>query len=213
MVAEWIAGHGGGDAPGAARGGRTLASVALIVLAAFGLPACNAASAGNAQAGARGIQTYRAHGVSFDYPAGWHHAGLPTNVVLGRVRRKLWSTAFAVDQAHWLDVSAYQLIPPAPRIDIGPVPPAVKTVFRRLFKELGGVLQAGPEEMTMGRMPGLLARDTRTDQGSPVGNTVVFAFGGTTEYVLICEHGSGNAAAVVRACGQVIRTFKVSKAE
>ena len=30
-----------------------------------------------------------------------------------RVHRKLWSTAFAVDQAHWLDVGAYQLIPPA----------------------------------------------------------------------------------------------------
>jgi hypothetical protein len=130
-----------------------------------------------------------------------------------RAGRTLASAAFAVDHAHWLDVGAYLLIPSAPRIDTGPVTPAVKTIFRQQFKELGGVLQAGPEEMTMGGMPGLLARGTRTDQGSPFENTVVFAFSSTTEYVLICEHSSGNAAAVVRSCGQVIRTFKVSKAE
>ena len=60
----------------------------------------------------------------------------------------------------------------------------------------------------MGGMPGLLARGTRTDRESPFENTVVFAFSGTTEYVLICERSS----AVVRVCSQVIRTFKVSKA-
>jgi hypothetical protein len=202
MVTGWIAGHGSRDAPRPARRGLALTPVALIVLAGLVLSACNASSTG-------GIQTYRAHGVSFDYPAGWRHASQSTNVAVGAVRYKLWGTAFGMDRAHWINVGAYR-VNPGPEIGLGPVPPGVKTNFRRLYKQVGGVLQAGPEKITMGGMPGLLARGTRTDQGVVVGNTFAFAFNGTTEYVVICEHERQDTAGMVRACDQVIRTFMVS---
>jgi len=186
------------------RGLIMLSPLVLILLLALGLSAYRITSAG-------GSQTYQGHGVSFDYPAGWQEAGLPVDLALGQVRLKLWSTARGQDPEDWIDVAGYRLNPPVPAIGAGPVPPAVKTVFRHMFEHLGGVLQAGPQEITMGGMRGLSVRGTRLHEGISTENTFVFAFNGTTEYVLICEHGREHAAEAVRACGQVIRTFKVGK--
>ena len=158
---------------------------------------------------AGGTQAYRAHGVSFDYPAGWQRGGVSSNLVAGRVRHKLWDAAVATDQTHWIDVAVYRLNPPAPTIGSGPLPPAAKSLFQRLFEHLGGSLLANPERITMGGMRGILARGTRMDHSIPVEDTLVFAFHGTTEYVLICEHGRQGSTEVVQACGQVIRTFKI----
>jgi len=159
--------------------------------------------------------TYRAHGVSFDYPAGWQEARLPVDVAIGRVRQKLWTTAAVLDQADWIDVAAYRLNPPAPKIPIGLLPPAEKTAlqraFRRFMQQGGRALQAGPQEITMGGMPGLLVRGAGTQDGIPVENTLAFAFNGTTEYVVNCEHARASGAGEVeRACSQVLHTFTVT---
>lgn len=184
--------------------GLMLSPLVLILLAALGLSAYRITSAG-------GSETYQGHGVTFDYPAGWQEAGLPVDLALGQVRLKLWSTARAQDPADWIDVAGYRLNPPVPAVGSGPVPPAVKTAFRHMFEHLGGVLQAGPQEITMGGMRALSVRGTRLHEGISTENTIVFAFNGTTEYVLICENGREHAAEAVRACGKIVRTFKVSK--
>jgi hypothetical protein len=178
--------------------------VALVVLAVFGLSACNAAAAG-------GVQTYRAHGVSFDHPAGWQHGAARTDISAGSVRRKLWNMSFALGPLDSIDAGAYLLNSPAPEIALGPVPPAVKADFRRFFENRGGVLQAGPKVITVGGMPSYLVRGTGLDRGIPVENTFVIAFDGTINYVLICQHGPDHANEVMRACDQMIRTFKVGQ--
>ncbi len=65
----------------------------------------------------------------------------------------------------------------------------------------------------LGRMPGLRFRASATVQGTHVESTLLFGFDGTTEYVVNCQHTEANAAEVEAACGQVVRTFMLSKAE
>src|SRR6266567_7493718 len=144
--------------------GLAVVPLAVVLVAVAGLsvyratggsPVYRATSAGAAS-------TYRAHGVSFDYPAGWQEARLPVDVAIGRVRQKLWTTAVLLDQADWINVAAYRLRPPAPKFPVGLVPPAemtaVQRAFRRFMEQGGRALQAGPQEITMGGMPGLLVR-------------------------------------------------------
>jgi uncharacterized RDD family membrane protein YckC len=76
---------------------RGLAAVplAVVLLAAVSLSACGASSPGATSAGqatsAGGTQTYRAHGVSFRYPAGWtENTGYTTTSGGGA---KLWGIA------------------------------------------------------------------------------------------------------------------------
>ena len=197
--------------------GLAVVPLAVVLVAVAGLsvyratggsPVYRATSAGAAS-------TYRAHGVSFDYPAGWQEARLPVDVAIGRVRQKLWTTAAVLDQADWIDVAAYRLSPPAPKIPIGPLPPAEKTVLRRAFRRFmqrgGRALLAGPREITMGGMPGLLVWGAGTQDGIPVENTLAFALNGTTEYVVNCEHARApGGGEVERACRQVLRTFRVT---
>lgn len=183
--------------------GLVLAPLALVVLAVAGLSVYRAATAG-------GAQTYRAHGVSFDYPAGWQQTSPMGDVWMGPVRQKLWSVALSIERAHGVGVAAYRLSAPFPKIPIGPVPPAGKRFFRHFMEQGRLALQTGPEEITLGGMRAYLVEGSGTDRAIPVEDTFVFAFNGTTEYVLVCEHQRQQGADV--ACGQVIRTFRVTRA-
>jgi uncharacterized RDD family membrane protein YckC len=193
--------------------GLAVIPLAIVLVAVAGLSVYRATGGPSVRraTSAGAASTYRAHGVSFDYPAGWQEARLPVDASIGRVRQKLWTTAVVLDQADWIDVAAYRLSPPAPKIPIGPVSPAVKAAFRRTMEQGGRALRAGPEEITMGGMPGLLVRGAGTQDGIPVENTLAFALNGTTEYVVNCEHARApGAGEVERACGKVLRTFTVT---
>jgi uncharacterized RDD family membrane protein YckC len=182
-----------------------LAPLALAVLAIAGLSAYRATTAG-------GTQTYRAHGIAFDYPAGWQEENPSSSAGSGN---PLWRTAFgqAGDPADFLIIEAYRLNIPVGAGNLGAVAPQLEDVVRRAAEQAGGALQAGPQEIMLGRMPGLRFRAAvGTVQGTPVESTLSFGFDGTTEYVVNCQHTEANAAEVEAACGQVVRTFMLSKA-
>jgi uncharacterized RDD family membrane protein YckC len=182
--------------------GVALVPLAVVLLAAAGLSAYRVSSAG-------GTQSYRAHGVSFDYPAGWQEENLPASASPG----SLWKTTFGPGTgADLIAVEAHQLSIPIGAGNLAEASSQLEPIVRRFFAQEGGAMQAGPQQITVGGLPGLRFRGTGTQQdGTFIGNTLLFAFNGTTEYAINCQHTRANAGEVERACGQVMRTFKASR--
>ncbi len=182
--------------------GLALVPLVIVVLAAVALPVYRATSAG-------GTQTYRGHGVSFGYPAGWQQENLPASAASGR----LWGARFGPRTgAGMIAVEAHRLRIPVGAGNLAEASSQLEPIVRRFFAQEGGAMQAGPQQTTVGGLPGLRFQGTGTQQdGTFIGNTVLFVFNGTTEYIINCQHTRANAGEVEPACGQVMRTFKASR--
>jgi hypothetical protein len=150
-------------------------------------------------------RTYRAHGVSFDYPAGW----LQDEPAVTSGSAPLWATAFSLGPAAWMTIRADRtgLTVPITAANIGAITPSVTRAIHRLL-----AVQAGPERITMGGMPGLRFRGRAAVNGVSTKITLIMAFKGTTRYELACGHTPATAQEVTRACAQAMRTFKVAQA-
>jgi uncharacterized RDD family membrane protein YckC len=184
--------------------GLALVPLALVLLAAIGLSVYRVTSAGSAQ-------TYRAHGVSFDYPAGWQQESIPASVSGGA--QKLWTAMVTPGTLQdFIRVEKYRVNRSVSAPGIDAIAPRLKNLVNNLFGQVGGGVQAGPEKITMAGMPAVRFRAAGTENGSRIGATLVFAFDGTSEYFVDCEHTSANAAEAERACNQVVGSFQVGKA-
>jgi uncharacterized RDD family membrane protein YckC len=187
-----------------------------LALAPLALVVVLVAVAGYYRASVKGNQatTYQGHGVLFEYPAGWQEASKVQQVAASGGGNELWGTAVAVGTGthvvNMVTVSAYRVGTPVTAENLGDAKPAVTTVVRQLLKQLGGAVQSGPEELTMGGLPGLRYRGTATIDATPVASTLVFAFDQTTEYFLNCQATRARAAEIQRGCDQIVRTFKVT---
>ncbi len=125
--------------------GLALVALAVVVLAAAGLSVYRVNSP-------EGPHTYRAHGVSFKYPARWHIGGAETTARAGGAE-VLWETAVG-PSTKWdvIEVDAYRVNRPVTAQNIDAVIPEVESVTRQLFDQLGGAVQAGPEKRHAGRI-------------------------------------------------------------
>jgi uncharacterized RDD family membrane protein YckC len=186
------------------RRGLALVPLAVVLLAALGLSVYRANSPA-------GPHTYRAHGVSFDYPAGWHLESTELYVSGGGGGQKLWETAVGPDgtKLDLITVQAYRVNVSVTAENIDAVIPRLESLTRQIFDQLGGAVQAGSEKITMAGEPAVRFRGTGTIDGSQFESTAVFAFSGTTEYIVNCQHTAARAAEVERACNQVIGSFQV----
>jgi hypothetical protein len=189
------------------------AAAAMAALITLTVGACSVTvTAGNHPANATtagGTQTYRAHGVSFTYPAALRELSLRGTVGNGP---QLWATAFALDTEDWIGIGADRLSAPVTAARLAGFTPAARKAARRFFGQVrGGVVQAGPRQIKVGGLPALEFRGAVTTRGIAIKVTLVFAFDGTTQYFLYCAHTRAGAGQMERACGQVMRTFKVSK--
>jgi hypothetical protein len=153
-----------------------------------------------------GTQSYRAHGVSFAYPAALQEGTLTGTVGNGP---RLWAASFALDSEDWMGIGADRLSAPVTAARLAAFTPAADRAARRFFGQVGGVVQAGPQQITVGGLPALQFRGAMTARGIAIKATLVFAFDSTTEYFLFCAHTRAGAGQMERACGQVTRTFKV----
>jgi uncharacterized RDD family membrane protein YckC len=151
--------------------------------------------------------TYRAHGVSFQYPAGWQEV---TGDVRSAVQEgdELWTAAFGGD-VDIVTVTAYRLTRSITAENLDAAKAEVTTLVRGAFEQVSGAMQDGPEEITMGGIPGLRYRGEGTVDGTPIESTLVFVFDGTTEYLVSCRHTQERAAEIERGCEQIVRTFEL----
>jgi uncharacterized RDD family membrane protein YckC len=187
-----------------------LVPLAVVLLAAAGLLAYRAASAGN-------TLTYRANGVSFNYPAAWSEYGTSNGESSrGSSSAPLWTTTVGPDPFTPYDrveVTAYRVNQAVAAQSIGALTPTIESYVKQLYGQAGGGMQGGPEEITMAGKPAVRFRATGflTD-GTPFTSTIVFAFNGTTEYEVNCQYTAANAAEVKGGCDQVVGSFHVGKA-
>jgi uncharacterized RDD family membrane protein YckC len=184
---------------------RSLALIPVALVAVLlAVSAYHASVTGNA------AETYQGHGVSFEYPAGWQEAS-NVNVAAGSTN-ELWKTVVGVgtDEVSAVIVEAYRLGAPVTAENLAEVKPEAATAVRQLLEQLSGAMQSGPEELTVGGLPGLRFRGTATIKATPIETTVVFVFDHTTQYALTCQHTPDTAAEIQRGCDQVLRTFKVT---
>jgi uncharacterized RDD family membrane protein YckC len=204
-----LAAHTGvGEAAPARHRGVVATLVAVVVL---GVVAVGVQQAAVSEEGREGTGTYRAHGVSFDYPVSWREGSL-TQAEVGA--DELWHTVVGpVTGSGGFDlviVEAYRLNRPVTAADMGAVTPEVESLVRHNTEQGGGVVEAGPEQFTMGGLPALRFRIANTVDGTARGGMVVFAFDGTTEYRVFCQHTPEGLAEIQQGCDQILRTFTVN---
>jgi uncharacterized RDD family membrane protein YckC len=156
----------------------------------------------------KGAKTYRGHGVSFDYPADWRETS-PESAVSGGAGNELWNTAIALGERDAVTVAAYRLNVPVTAQNLDAVKPELAAVVQQAAGQLGGAVQSGPEEFTMAGLPGHRFRITGTVDGTAIQSTLVFAFDGTTEYFVNCQHTAEKAEEIEQGCEQIVQTFAV----
>ena len=194
--------------------GLALVPLAVVLLAAVALPVYRTSTGGtpvSQKTSAGG--TYQGQGVSFNYPVAWTDSGT-------RYRQSstgehfLWRTAVTPGTPYdGVIVTAYPVSQTLAAQNIGALIPALESDVKHVFGEAGGGLQAGPEKITMAGKPAVRFRATGVmADGTRYTSTIVFAFNGTTEYFVNCQYTAAKAAAVTRACDQVVGSFHVGKA-
>jgi hypothetical protein len=155
--------------------------------------------------------TYRAHGVSFEYPAGWQEvSGRGTPEVEASERDELWTVAVGFGEGDVVTVTAYRLTRRVTANNLDAATAGVTSFVRRLSEQTGGTVQGGPVERTVAGMPGLRYRgEWVKEDGTPLDSTLMFAYDGTAEYFIDCRHGQERAAEIEQGCDQILRTFHV----
>jgi uncharacterized RDD family membrane protein YckC len=114
--------------------GRAVAAVtSTLVLVVAGSVVYVAASDG-------GAKTYRGHGVSFDYPAGWTEGSMQSEEA-----NALWGRSFAVGKYDAALVGAYQLNASVTAENLDLVIPELDEAVRQFAEQSGGAVWAGPE--------------------------------------------------------------------
>lgn len=154
-----------------------------------------------------GDKTYRAHGVSFDYPAGWGEGRFQTLASSRGGGNELWSTAVGLGEIDIVSVTAYRLNISVTAQNLDSVMPELASLVQQLAEQLVGAVQGGPEQLTVAGLPGARFRITGTMQGAAIQETLVFAFDDTTEYYLNCQHTAEKTEEIERGCQQIVRTF------
>jgi uncharacterized RDD family membrane protein YckC len=154
--------------------------------------------------------TYRAHGVSFNYPAGWQD--ITDDIHRGAARGaadELWTLALgtaAFGAGDMVSVTAYRMRPPpvtAEDLD------AIGAELTAILREVDWTVQAGPEEITVGGKPSLRYEATGSVNAKNVEATLVYVFDGLTEYQLKGQSTAEHRAEIEESLRQIMRTFKV----
>ncbi len=151
-----------------------------------------------------GAKTYRGHGVSFDYPAGWEE--LPKFRAGGDEQ---WSAAVAAADLDLVVVTGNLLDVPVTAENLDAAKSELEGLAQQVAEQAGGTVLAGPEEISVAGKPSLRFRITGILDGTPYQSTFVLVYDGTTRYALNCQHTAEKADEIERGCEQIVHTFKV----
>jgi uncharacterized RDD family membrane protein YckC len=184
---------------------RAVAAAGLIAVlaAAVGLPAYRLTAP-------VGPQTYREQGVSFAIPAGWQQVPASELKGIGHSTATL-TAALALSQQDLIVLEVIPQGPPVTAANFASFQPRFGQAMRQSLAQAGWSAQAGPERITLA---GMLAQEAwlsgRTPSRVAVGSVGIYAYRGTTEYHLVCQHTPSNARQVAQACAEVMRTLTVA---
>jgi hypothetical protein len=159
-------------------------------------------------------QTYRGHGVAFEYPDRWS-AVRPT-AATAQVGAQVWSQWFApvrTGSADLVIVAGYRLPVEITPATLAAVRPSITAAIRGLARQSGGRLVSGPVAARLGRLPGFRYEITaRAANGTAVRSILYLAFRKRDEFFLNCQWArAGSRSGEVRAgCARIVRSFRTT---
>jgi uncharacterized RDD family membrane protein YckC len=181
-------------------------TVALLAIFAMSVRVISGESANVASAQA--IRDCQADGVSFGYPPGWQQVSLRARALGSNV--PLCHTGLFIGASDAVIVEAFALPGPVNAGNFARITSLLKRRVPGLFRQVGGAAQTEPRRITVGGLLALKVRGSgRSADGARIDSTLVFAYDGRTEYFINCQHTPEHAAQVMRACDQILRTFRV----
>jgi hypothetical protein len=153
-------------------------------------------------------QTYRDHGVSFSYPAGWQRMRLSdSSASTGTFD---WTATVGIDPRNIVNVSRSTIGTSITPANIAAKTGSITLQIRSLFTQAGGSLSAGPETEDVAGLPALrYTGDARTPAGGAVHTRLILVFAGTTEYAVACQYDDRGADRMLAGCDEVVSTFSV----
>jgi uncharacterized RDD family membrane protein YckC len=147
--------------------------------------------------------TYRAKGVSFDYPAAWQDfTGDVTHVVEGGGE----IAVVGLGDKDMVVVTSWRNDYPVTGENLDATGAELTATIREWP---GWTIDAGPEETTIDAMPSLRYEVTGSVNGEDVESTLVFAFDGLTAYELNGQSTAEHRAEIEEGFLQIMRTFKM----
>jgi hypothetical protein len=190
-----------------------LRSSSYLVATALGLVILVGAASG---CGNSSEKSFRAHGVSFQYPKNWESATFTGNSAQNA--RGLWTEAFkprsSSSKADVIFVSEYQTPVAITKRNRAIYSDEVASSVSEVAKQAGGSLLAGPNEVTIGGLPGYAFRISATTRDNlSSASRILLVWSGKREYYLNCQHDTsgGYAAEVERGCKKIVGSFKLSR--
>jgi uncharacterized RDD family membrane protein YckC len=150
--------------------------------------------------GGRDYATFRADGVSFEYPADWQDFTGDIAYESGGAQE---IAAIGPGERDFAVVATWQTNRPVTSENLDVVEREIRQDLHRSWR--GWTLQAGPEVTTMGGLPSVRYEL----EGVDVETTLLYAFDDLTAYQLMCQSTPENEAEIEQGCKQIIRTFQV----
>jgi uncharacterized RDD family membrane protein YckC len=177
------------------------AGLVAVLAAAVALPTYRLTSPG-------GPQVYRAHGVSFTYPAALQQVPAGDLRDTRRGAGTIWIEALGLGPNDLIFLEALPQDPPVTTANFASFAPHFSQGLRHYMTRAGWAVQAGPERTTMGGMPVVEAWVSGgTPHGAAVHSLEIYAYRGAIAYHLVCQHNPGQTRQVTQACTQVMATF------
>ena len=186
-------------------------AVALLVLA-LATPSCTGGTgeqtgtSGGAGASNDGVNTFQAHGVTFEYPGGWQDTTDDFSVATTSGQAQ-WTAAVSAGTYDLVIVEAYSVNQEVTVDNLDDAEPQITTFFEQLFGQMDGALESGPADITLAGLPGLEYRGSGTSDGTPIESRIIVAFDGTTEYFINCQHTKQGSVEIGEGCDQIVSTF------
>lgn len=175
-----------------ARGARTAAAAALLVLTAT---ACRPAES----------KDFRGHETSFSYPGSWKRVG---RVSLNMpASSPIWNVSVGVEASNSITLAAYTVNALVTDENLERLEDGITDNIKTILSRSGSAIVGGPTETELDALPAL--RFEVVDDAGHAKSTLYVAYQENTEYYLNCLYTDDRAEEITDGCNQVIDSINL----
>jgi hypothetical protein len=146
--------------------------------------------------------SFRAHGISFEYPGDWKRMVSATSNIAQASPR--WTAAVGVNGNNLVSIDAYHLAFPVTETNFEQFADELTNRVTKAARDANGRLVGDAETTTLGGLPGFRFRIA----GDKRENRVVIAFDGTIELLLECRSTEEFREEIGEGCEQILTSFE-----
>jgi hypothetical protein len=183
------------------------AAIVAVVMAGVGV--LSLTGGGDSTSSATGdSQRFSAHGVAFDYPAGWQDLGPASfEVNSGDVQ---WSESFGLEAgANGAIVTEYALKKDVSSVSQEALQAELDQLFASTVAQAGGELTRPISPTTVNGIPAYEVSFTSTTGGADLTTDMVLVFDGTQQWNIQCQYAAADQPDVLPGCQQIWDSFTI----